>query len=55
MAYLIASLNIVIISKESTLFKLIDSEFTGVDFENTITETEDFNRVVFKGLPSGFV
>ena len=30
-------------SKESTLFKLIDSEFTGVDFENTITETEDFN------------
>ena len=30
-------------SKESNLFKLIDSEFTGVDFENTITETEDFN------------
>ena len=30
-------------SKESTLFKLLDSEFTGVDFENTITETENFN------------
>ena len=30
-------------SKESTLFKLLDSEFTGVDFENTITETESFN------------
>ena len=30
-------------SKESTLFKLLDSELTGVDFENTITETENFN------------
>ena len=25
------------------LFKLLDSRFTGVDFENTITETDDFN------------
>ena len=30
-------------SKTETLFKLLDSEQTGVDFNNKITETTEFN------------
>ncbi len=39
LAVLFASCN----SRESTLFKLLDPSVTGIDFENTITETKDLN------------
>ena len=29
--------------EQSTLFDLLDSEYSGIDFENTITETDNFN------------
>ena len=38
---------------ESPRFRLLDSELTGIDFENTITETDSFNVLTYEYIYNG--
>jgi hypothetical protein len=47
-------LSVLMIScSESTKFRLLDSSKTGIDFQNTITETDSFNVMTYEFIYNG--